>query len=197
MPAPHDPAALVVALPAIPARGARIAIAAGADRLRFRGAAFAVDGVVRLDGRIERMERDGFRLRAGLGGSVTLECGRCLAEFAFGLDEPLDLAYLPAEAASAAGNDQGLDSGDMNVSFHDGDRLDLAVTLWEQIHLALPAKPLCRPECLGLCPQCGADRNEADACACVADAPRSGLAALADLADFSGRAPRGRERRRR
>jgi ABC-2 type transport system ATP-binding protein len=29
----------------------------------------------------------------------------------------------------------------------------------EQFYLALPMKPLCREGCLGLCPQCGADRN--------------------------------------
>jgi uncharacterized protein len=31
--------------------------------------------------------------------------------------------------------------------------------------LDAPTTPLCRPDCAGLCPQCGADRNE-QACAC-------------------------------
>jgi uncharacterized protein len=33
--------------------------------------------------------------------------------------------------------------------------------------LELPMAPLCRDDCAGLCPQCGANRNEGD-CGCVA-----------------------------
>ena len=29
-----------------------------------------------------------------------------------------------------------------------------------------PSVPLCRPDCLGLCPTCGADRNE-EPCTCA------------------------------
>jgi len=29
------------------------------------------------------------------------------------------------------------------------------------LQLEIPLKPLCRPECKGLCPTCGADRNVA------------------------------------
>jgi uncharacterized protein len=39
----------------------------------------------------------------------------------------------------------------------------------DAIVLELPMAPLCRDDCRGLCPQCGADRNEAD-CGCVAPA---------------------------
>ena len=37
----------------------------------------------------------------------------------------------------------------------------------DAIVLELPMAPLCREDCRGLCPQCGADRNEAE-CGCVA-----------------------------
>jgi uncharacterized protein len=41
----------------------------------------------------------------------------------------------------------------------DGDQLDLRTWAHDAFSLALPAQVLCRPECLGLCPQCGANLN--------------------------------------
>jgi uncharacterized protein len=48
-----------------------------------------------------------------------------------------------------------------------GDELDLAPLARDAIVLELPMAPLCRPDCAGLCPRCGANRNEGD-CGCVA-----------------------------
>ncbi len=42
------------------------------------------------------------------------------------------------------------------------DQLDLEPLVREALLLDLPLAPLCRPDCAGLCPECGADRNEAD-----------------------------------
>ena len=41
----------------------------------------------------------------------------------------------------------------------------------------LPLAPLCRPDCAGLCPSCGADRNEGP-CGCVPAAANGRWAAL-------------------
>jgi uncharacterized protein len=49
---------------------------------------------------------------------------------------------------------------------HD-DALDLAPLARDAIVLELPMAPLCRDGCAGLCPQCGANRNEGE-CGCVA-----------------------------
>ena len=46
-----------------------------------------------------------------------------------------------------------------------GDQIDLAPVVREYVLLELPEAPLCRDDCAGICPQCGADRNEAP-CAC-------------------------------
>jgi uncharacterized protein len=45
--------------------------------------------------------------------------------------------------------------------------IDLAPLVRDAIVLELPMAPLCREDCAGLCPQCGANRNEGD-CGCVA-----------------------------
>jgi uncharacterized protein len=47
------------------------------------------------------------------------------------------------------------------------DTIDLGPLVRDAIVLELPMAPLCREDCRGLCPHCGADRNESD-CACVA-----------------------------
>jgi uncharacterized protein len=47
------------------------------------------------------------------------------------------------------------------------DAIDLGPLVRDAIVLDLPMAPLCRDDCAGLCPQCGADRNEG-ACSCVA-----------------------------
>ena len=47
------------------------------------------------------------------------------------------------------------------------DAIDLGPLVRDAIVLDLPMAPLCRADCLGLCPHCGADRNEGQ-CACVA-----------------------------
>ena len=44
--------------------------------------------------------------------------------------------------------------------------LDLGALLWEEFMLALPANPLCKPDCQGLCPVCGCNRN-VSACSCA------------------------------
>jgi uncharacterized protein len=46
-----------------------------------------------------------------------------------------------------------------------GDFVDLAPLAREAIVLALPLAPLCRPDCLGLCVDCGADLNDGP-CGC-------------------------------
>jgi len=47
------------------------------------------------------------------------------------------------------------------------DDIDLGPLVRDAVVLELPMAPLCREDCAGLCPQCGADRNEGD-CGCVA-----------------------------
>jgi uncharacterized protein len=47
------------------------------------------------------------------------------------------------------------------------DTIDLGPMARDAIVLELPMAPLCRDDCKGLCPQCGANRNEGD-CGCVA-----------------------------
>jgi uncharacterized protein len=55
---------------------------------------------------------------------------------------------------------------DIGLSEYDGDAIDLGQMMREQFYLALPMKPLCQPECKGLCPVCGTNRNR-ETCSCA------------------------------
>ena len=88
----------------------------------------------------------------------------------------------PAKAAKAHAVEEDVEllDEDLDTAYYRDHVLDLADMLREQFYLALPMRPLCRPDCQGLCPSCGIDRN-VDTCQCQTDwvDPRlSGLKAL-------------------
>jgi uncharacterized protein len=57
---------------------------------------------------------------------------------------------------------------DMEVEFIHGETVDLDAIIREQVYLALPMKNVCREDCAGLCPVCGANLNEGP-CSCKKD----------------------------
>lgn len=131
--------------------------------------------------RVERGDDRTVHVRGHLAASLGLECGRCLTNFAFPIDQELDLFYLPHRDAEdeEEEDDVQLTDRDMVVAYYEGERLDLGAMLREQFFLSIPLKRLCREDCRGLCPTCGANRNDT-ACACP-PLPDPRLAPLAKL----------------
>ena len=66
---------------------------------------------------------------------------------------------------------------ELEISHYYGDFVDLVPILCEQIILLIPIKPLCSPECKGLCPQCGTNLNYSS-CDCPRCCIDSRMAAL-------------------
>ena len=134
---------------------------------------------VELTGEVRRRE-PGWQLTATLAGSGTLLCSRCLEPVPWQVDESLDLSLLPAGEVSG-GEDVELEDDDLDVVFVSDRVIDLTDVAAEQLMLALPMRVLCREECAGLCPSCGADLNRGEECSCEPeDDPR--WAKLRDLA---------------
>ena len=104
-----------------------------------------------------------------LGGTVETvlrcRCCRCLREFSRRVSSSFDLLYLPQPEKSTPDMEIELKYDDMDVGFYDGVCLDVDLVAVEQIELSLPMRFICREECRGLCPNCGADLNLAD-CGC-------------------------------
>lgn len=113
-----------------------------------------------------------------LAATVPLTCGRCLEELPVSVKVPVDVCYLPRPAVA---DDAELGADDLDLDFYDNDELNLSALVETETTVALPMKPLCRPECRGLCPVCGANRN-AVACSCETRPPDPRLGALGDLA---------------
>jgi uncharacterized protein len=61
-----------------------------------------------------------------------------------------------------------------------GVEINPAALAWEEFSLALPVKPLCRENCLGLCPVCGKNRN-LESCSCDTDGADPRLSVLCAL----------------
>jgi len=62
----------------------------------------------------------------------------------------------------------------------EGDELDLTELVREQILLNLPEQTFCNPDCKGLCPKCGQNRNLID-CNCEENETDPRWAALKNL----------------
>ena len=115
---------------------------------------------------------DGALVRGTLKGSVKLPCDRCAESFEFDVDVEFD-AY--EQLPEREGEDEP------RVRVVSGQtQLDLGAILWEEFALALPVKPLCSDECLGVCPGCGKDLNQGP-CECAGDEGDERLAVFRDL----------------
>ena len=121
----------------------------------------------RLACHVEIVDETTVHVRGALAAEVGMQCGRCLEPYTFPLDQKLDLFYLPrlAERPQDEEEDVELDDHEIVVGYYEGETLDLGEVVREQLLLALPMKRLCRPECQGLCPTCGRNRNT-EPCAC-------------------------------
>ena len=101
-----------------------------------------------------------------------LECVRCLSEF----DQPLTIRVGDLFASPP------VQANDPLLAIPETGILDLSPLLREYLLLEVPLQPLCRPDCRGLCPECGNNLNEAQ-CSHPDDSIDPRLAALRSLLD--------------
>lgn len=99
-------------------------------------------------------------VRGAVKATVSLPCGLCLAPARVTIDAPVKMVYTVEGDEPEANDDNPLDDSDFGS--YDGEVLDLAPMLREQIILSVPMAPRCRESCKGLCPTCGENRNERD-----------------------------------
>lgn len=139
-----------------------------------------VDGSVsvRLDGQVQPAG-DVLAVVGRCSSTATLACSRCLAPVAWTASEEFALRYRVGRP-TGFGDEVELGKADLDVVWAPDGVLDLEQLAADQTLLNLPMRTVCRPDCAGLCPVCGADRNLPDACRCELETdPR--WSALADL----------------
>lgn len=118
----------------------------------------------RVWGRASRRHGE-VRVRGQIQTSVELRCDRCLAPAPVPVN--VEFAALFGQPGEDPAGAKELQDDELDFSVYEGDSIDLDEIVREQILLALPARQLCRDECKGLCPACGADLN-AQSCECPA-----------------------------
>ena len=103
-------------------------------------------------------------------GPWQAECRRCLQKVQGVVSAEVRELYRPP----------GADEDEEETYLLGPDHLDLRPLARDAILLELPLAPLCRPECAGLCPACGVDRNQYP-CACATTVADPRWAALDTL----------------
>ena len=98
------------------------------------------------------------RVRGRLAVTMRCDCNRCLEPAEFPIDSSFDLFYRPAGGAEDD-EEVEIEEGEAELAFYEGDGFDLKDVLREQVLLTMPMQRLCRPDCMGMCPICGQNRN--------------------------------------
>lgn len=130
---------------------------AGDVKVRLR-ASYAGTGEVVARGRVE--------------GTLVQECRRCLDRVDTEFGHELTMVFVENADESEDGGAYTLDPV--------GEELDVGNAVREEVVLAMNPFVECKPECRGLCPQCGQDLNEGS-CDCTQDDADPRWAALRAL----------------
>jgi uncharacterized protein len=109
------------------------------------------DRPVTVDAEIESVV-EGLLVTGTVGATAVVHCVRCLRAF----DQDLEVEVRELFTLEPAADE------DEGYTVTADDRLVLDTMARDALVLGFPAFPLCRPDCAGLCPVCGQDRNTVD-----------------------------------
>ena len=130
--------------------GRRLELNVAVDPFSFGGEPYPVEPAlvpVRLD--ISRTTGDGYVLRLRFQATLVGPCMRCL--------EPAGPTFeVDAREVSQPG-----ETDDLSSPYVQDGVVDLRAWARDALALVLPTTLLCRPDCAGLCAECGANLNEA------------------------------------
>lgn len=130
-----------------PGASRSIEVRAPLDDLRAPGAEVAPDEPVEVDATLERIS-EGIVVRGTVRTHWRAQCSRCLADVGGDIDSHVDELFEPHPLEG-------------ETYLLDVDVIDLEPLVRDALLLELPAKPVCKDDCAGLCPTCGIDRNTA------------------------------------
>jgi len=107
-----------------------------------------VGGEVELDLRLESVA-EGVLISGSAYATAVGECSRCLIEVRIDVDAPLRELYAYPDSTTAQTSEED------EIPRLVDDLIDTLPLVTDEVVLALPLVPLCRPDCEGLCPECG------------------------------------------
>ncbi len=106
--------------------------------------------------------RDAVLVQGDVTADVGLECSRCLEMFDLPVEATLEEQFEPVidVYTGAPVRREEHEHSDTAFQIDANHMMDLTEPVRQALLVALPMKPLCREDCAGICPQCGANRNE-------------------------------------
>jgi uncharacterized protein len=129
----------------------RVVVRAPLDDLATPVASVPPDRPVTVDAEVESVV-EGVLVSGVVRATAVVHCVRCLRDF----DQDLEVEVRELFALEPD------DAEDEGYAVLPDDRLPLDTMARDALVLGFPAAPLCRPDCAGLCPVCGTDRNADD-----------------------------------
>ena len=124
------------------------------------------NGLDRAQGWVRAIRtHEGFLVRAELETQVNLTCSRCLSQFELQIDLNMEEETFPSIDPTTGKMQELHDDVDGVILLDDQHVLDMAEVLRQYVITEVPIKPLCSEKCLGLCPECGSNKNK-EKCKC-------------------------------
>lgn len=144
----------------------------------YMGETIAFDGNVRLNGHISRVQSKHYKIEGSVSAVLILQCGRCMKNYKLATEFPVELYFTSKQKAI---------DDDADCYYTDGETVELDEAIQTNTIMNIPAQRLCREDCKGICPVCGADLDT-DCCCCehgehTDDAVDARLAVLKDFFD--------------
>jgi uncharacterized protein len=130
-----------------------------------------VEGPIRAQFDVQRLGGE-IRVSGSVAAALRLECSRCLAPFVLPVDAGVGVSFAPRSAAADEEHQHELSADELETEPLVQGGADLRGVIAEQIHLALPLKPLCSEDCRGICPRCGEETAGECGCAPAGGDPR-------------------------
>ena len=125
------------------------------DGENLSGSDITFEGPVHIKGRAENIGGQ-VEISARVTAKISTHCARCMKD----IFEDVDFEFTERIAGKGAEPEDGDD-----VILLDGSEVDMSDLALSNFITVSPMKYLCKEDCKGLCPHCGADRNLTD-CGC-------------------------------
>ena len=133
-----------------------------------------------VKGKLEFMNTGNLLLVTGeIETELAFQCSRCLVDMTLPVKAEVEEEFRIEKVGDAV-RVLPLDEDDVEPELVKDNKLDIQELIRQNLLLEMPIKPLCRPDCRGLCPTCGENLNLRK-CACPPAEPESPFKVLADL----------------
>lgn len=155
---------------------AEVTLEVEADNAEYAVDVQAFTDVMKIELTIQKVNEE-YLCQGEIAVKAEQECSRCLSSFEAELTGELNFIIRMGPGKAVMATDQG---ADVLIAEPGQPVVELNDLIRQSLSLSIPLKPLCSEECLGICPYCGANRNE-EPCNCVDEETDERWEGLKDL----------------